>query len=298
MSSLIALTPKNLTVDKLIPLMDGFKRIQPSKTPLCIIKYGPPGSGKTSADALIKTLFHINLSKFTKIDKDTPLVALKSFRNGSINIIQTYEGVTYRDQKAQEEVQSLQNAYLEEKDADGFSITDKIPILFQRAFDYNFNILWETTCQSENSQKLMDRVFETIPKIYRIVVLFPVISFETAKQRVLDRAEGHLLESPPYYRPVPVRVLRKAIDNSHQYFMKEIIPRVLSGEIYHLFCYDNEIIQKKSNYKTIKNRNVAANRSLRHSDKRLAPNWLFGIKTGRRKIILNGRKRETIKTSH
>lgn len=294
-------TPKNLTIDKLIPLMDGYKRIQPSKTPLCIIKYGPPGSGKTSADKLIKRLFHINLSKFTHIDKDKPLVALKSFRNGSMKIIKTYEGVTYREQKAQEEVQSLQDAQLEEKDKDGFSISDKIPILFQRAFDYNFNILWETTCQSAQSQKLMDRVFESIPKIYRIIVLFPIISYETAKQRVIERAEAHLLESPPYYRPVPTRVLRRATDNSHQYFLKEIIPRLLSGEIHQLYSYDNETTQKSTNYKTIKNRNVVENRSLRYRDKRLAANWLFGLEKGRRKIILDGRpkavKAVTRKTS-
>lgn len=272
MQTIVAPTPQELTLDKVIPLMDGYKRIKANKIPLCIIKYGPPGSGKTSADAVIKKLLRINLSNFTKVDKDTPLTAIKSFRDESLRI---------RGEQSQDEaIVKMQQELLEQKDNDGLSINDKMPILLQRAFDYKLNVLWETTAQSPRSQKLLDRVFETIPSNYRIIVLFPIISIDTAKRRVLERAQAHLLNEPPYYRPVPVKQLLEATDNSHMYFMKEIVPRVLSGNIHQLYCYNNEKVPHASNFKTMRNRNVVAATS-----RRLAPDWTFGLDQRHRRII-------------
>lgn len=283
MQTIVAPTPQELTLDKVIPLMDGYKRIKANKIPLCIIKYGPPGSGKTSADAVIKKLLRINLSNFTKVDKDTPLTAIKSFRDESLRI----KG----EQSQDEAIVKMQQELLEQKDNDGLSINDKMPILLQRAFDYKLNVLWETTAQSPRSQKLLDRVFETIPSNYRIIVLFPIISIDTAKRRVLERAQAHLLNEPPYYRPVPVKQLLEATDNSHMYFMKEIVPRVLSGHIYQLYCYNNEKVQHASNFKTMRNRNVVAATS-----RRLAPDWTFGLDQRHRRIItrrpINKNKRQ------
>lgn len=272
MQTIVAPTPQELTLDKVIPLMDGYKRIKANKIPLCIIKYGPPGSGKTSADAVIKKLLRINLSNFTKVDKDTPLTAIKSFRDESLRI----KG----EQSEDDAIVKMQQELLEQKDNDGLSINDKMPILLQRAFDYKLNVLWETTAQSPRSQKLLDRVFETIPSNYRIIVLFPIISIDTAKRRVVERAHAHLLNEPPYYRPVPVKQLLEATDNSHMYFMKEIVPRVLSGHIYQLYCYNNEKVPHASNFKTMRNRNVVAATS-----KRLAADWTFGLDQRHRRII-------------
>lgn len=272
MPAIVAQTPQELTLDKVIPLMDSYKRIKANKIPLCIIKYGPPGSGKTSADAVIKKLLRINLSNFTKVDKDTPLTAIKSFRDESLRI----KG----EQSQDEEIVKMQQELLEQKDNDGLSINDKMPILLQRAFDYKLNVLWETTAQSPRSQKLLDRVFETIPSNYRIIVLFPIISIDTAKRRVVERAQAHLLNEPPYYRPVPVKQLIEATDNSHMYFMKEIVPRVLSGNIHQLYCYNNEKTPHASNFKTMRNRNVVATTS-----RRLAPDWTFGLDQRHRRII-------------
>jgi hypothetical protein len=282
--------PEDLTLEKLIPIVDDYHNIQPSKTPLCIIKYGPPGSGKTSADVLVEKLFNIDLSKFAKIDKDAPLTAIKSFRNGSMEIIKKYQGFRYKEQPVQKKVVKLQETILETKDKDGLTITEKIPIVLQRAFDYNLNILWETTCQSTGSQQLMDLAFKTIPKVYRIIVLFPIISFRTAKQRVITRAEKHLSETPPYYRPVPISQIKIAIQNSHAYFKKNIVPKVLDGSIYQVFCYNNENIEKSIDYETITNVAVKTN-TKRHSRKRIAPGWHFGLnKTHKRTIIKNARK--------
>lgn len=69
------------------------------------------------------------------------------------------------------------------------------------------------------------------------------------------------------------------------YFMKEIAPRVLSGDIYQLYCYNNEKTPHPKNYATVRNRNVAANRrgSRRH---RLVPDWEFGLDARHRRVIL------------
>jgi len=281
--AIIAQTPRELTLDKVIPLMDGYRKIKANTTPLCIIKYGPPGSGKTSADSIIKKLLLINLSNFTKVDKDTPLTAIKSFRDESLRIKQQQQQ-EQSQQQSDEAIAAMQKAHLEEKDNEGLSINDKMPILLQRAFDYRLNVLWETTAQSAQSQKLLDRVFETIPSNYRIIVLFPIISIDTAKKRVVKRAQAHLLNEPPYYRPVPVRQLIEATDNSHMYFMKEIVPRVLSGDIYQMYCYNNERLPQKTNYKTMRNRNVIA------PAKRLVPDWTFGLDKRYRRITRRANK--------
>lgn len=276
--------PENFTLDKFIALSDGPVVLKPSKTPLLIIKYGPPGSGKTSADNQVEKMFSVDLDNYAKVDKDTPLTSIKSFRDGSIKIIKHHDGLHYHH-RAQHRVQKLQNKTLKAKNKDGLSINEKVPIILQRAFDYNFNILWETTCQSQSSQDLMAAVFNTVPKIYRIVVIFPIVSLKTARQRVSQRAAAHLALQPPYYRPVPYDRLKQATRESRKYFMSHIMPKVLDGTIYQLFCYNNTTTQKEEDYDTITNKNVQ-DRKQKHKTRRLAPGWSFGInKSGKRATL-------------
>ena len=283
---ILAESAKDFTLELLFKIVDGYGYIKPHDIPLCIIKYGPPGSGKTSADARIENLFKIKLRNFAKIDKDSPLIAINDFRSGSIDIIKRYEGLAYQTQPAQKKVVGLQERILSEKNSDGLSIVDKIPIVLQRAFDHNLNILWETTCQSAGSQKLMDLAFKTIPKHYRIIVVFPIVSLKTAKQRVLERAEAHLSEEFPYYRPVPASQVKRATIQSHKYFKEHILPKVLDGSIYQLFCYNNEKSGDSNTYKVIKNTQIQGRRT-----RRIAPGWSFGLnKKGSRTIIKDGRK--------
>lgn len=263
-SSVVVDTPKEFTLDKFFLIVDNYKHIESTDTPLLIIKYGPPGSGKTSADSIIHTLFGVDLNNFAKVDKDTPLVAIKAFRTGSLEILNKFSGLRIRDQRIQKKVVDFQDTILKTKNKNGLSIVDKIPIVLQRAFDYNHNILWETTGQSKSSQDFLDLVFETTPKMYKIIVLFPIVSLQTQKQRVLSRAEGHLNEEPPYFRPVPVKQVKQARINSYDYFLNSIIPRVLNGGIDQLLCYSNE------NKKTRKT-----------SHKRIAPGWRFKTRNTR-----------------
>lgn len=279
--SAIVDTAANLTLDKLFSIEDEYRYIVPTATPLCIIKYGPPGSGKSSADEYIKNMFHINLTNFTKIDKDIPLISIRAFRTGSLDIRQRYEGIQVASQK----IQTLQDEILNEKNSEGLSINDKMPIALQRAFDYNLNVLWETTCQSARSQQLMETVFRAIPSVYRIVVLFPIVSFATSKKRVISRALSHLRENPPYFRPVPLDRLTVARAESIRYFTEHIMPRVLDGKIYQLFCYNNEGRPSSANYNKITNKNVNADKK-RSTVKRVAPGWRFGLDSKSKRITV------------
>lgn len=283
MSKILADSASDFTLEKLFKLVDGFGYIKSYSNPLLIIKYGPPGSGKTSADNRIEQLFNVRLGNFAKIDKDSPLVAIDDFRKGSLSIIKKYDGLAYKTQPVIKKVVALQNRILASKNKEGLSIIDKIPIALQRAFDYNLNVLWETTGQSSGSQALMDLVFNRIPKFYKIIIVFPIVSLQTAKKRVLQRAVEHLAEDPPYYRPVPVSQVKRATEMSHKYFKETIIPKVLDGTIYQLFCFDNELplsLQKQEVRSNIK----------RTTRKRVAPGWKFGLnKTGKRAILKDGR---------
>ena len=124
--------PENFTLDKFIALSDGPVVLKPSKTPLLIIKYGPPGSGKTSADNQVEKMFSVDLDNYAKVDKDTPLTSIKSFRDGSIKIIKHHDGLHYHH-RAQHRVQKLQNKTLKAKNKDGLSINEKVPIILQHA---------------------------------------------------------------------------------------------------------------------------------------------------------------------
>lgn len=260
----------NLTMDRLFQLEDEFKRLKPTKIPLCIIKYGPPGSGKSSADEYIKDMFHIDLDNFTKIDKDVPLIAIREFRKGSIDI---YKGVK---KGVAEAVQTFQDQILNEPNHEGLSINDKMPVALQRAFDLQFNVLWETTGQSARSQELMESVFRAIPKVYRIIVLYPIVSESTALARVRTRARSHLKEEPPYFRPVPVERVKAARVAGQRYFTERIVPLVLDGTIYQLFCYNNEGRPDSRNYTRIRPGAVAKTR------KRVARGWRFGLRKRKR----------------
>jgi len=132
----------------------------------------------------------------------------------------------------------------------------------------------------------MDLAFKTIPKHYRIIVVFPIVSLKTAKKRVIERAERHLSEVPPYYRPVPASQVKQATLQSHKYFKEHIVPKVLDGSIYQLFCYNNEKTSNSNTYRVIKNTQIQGRRT-----RRIAPGWAFGLnKNGLRSIIKNSRK--------
>ena len=285
MTAILAKSPLDFTIEKFLSLVDEQQYKAPNKTPLLIIKYGPPGSGKSSADKLISKIVGQDLLNFVHIDKDSPLITIAEFRTRSIEIIKKKQ-IPFVDQAVFKQVLTLQNEILSAKNKDGLSITDKIPIVLQRCFDYNLNIIWETTGQSTESQKLLDAVFNSVPQIYRILVVFPIISLKTAKKRVISRAFKHLEEDPPYFRPVPLNQLKKATIQSREYFTKKIIPRVLNGQIYQLLCYNNEIIPENGNYKVITDKNVTR----RRNKKRLLPSWKFTLdKKGKRVTIKNNR---------
>ena len=269
----------DLTLDRLFKLEDHKQHMKPTKIPLCIIKYGPPGSGKTSADAYVKKLVGVNLDNFINIDKDIPLTSIREFRTGSLLHVQ--KGVRYEE--GAEALQEFQDSILNEPNRDGLSINDKIPIAIQRAFDYHLNVLWETTAQSARSQALMEEVFRAIPSVYRIIVLFPIVSEETSLARVRSRAAGHLKERPPYFRPVPADRVKSARVESYRYFTEKIMPRVLDGSIYQLFCYNNEGRPHTDDYKIVMNRNIARRK---RTTKRVARGWRFGLNAkGHRRTI-------------
>jgi hypothetical protein len=269
----------NLTLNKLLQIEDQFKRILPTKHPLCIIKFGPPGSGKSSADSYIQKMFGIDLSNFTQIDKDNPLISIQEFREGSIAL---YEGV--RHSELDTAIQEFQDKILNEPNREGLSINDKMPIALQRAFDLQLNVLWETTAQSARSQNLMERVFTGIPAVYKIIILYPIVSEETSLARVKLRALSHLKQQPPYYRPVPADRVRVARVEAQRYFKESIIPRVLDGSIYQLFCYNNEEQPGLPPVTRIAPRDIARTR------RRVARGWRFEP--------TKRRQRQTAKATH
>lgn len=155
-----------LTVQEVIKIATGGKGIHPAKgAPYFVVKYGPPGSGKSSARVYdeIKKLGP-SLTSYVDINQDTLVESMNEYKRNHTH----YNRLRYH------------------KNRKGLSLYKKSSIVLKKAVEARANIIIEITGGREEDP------LEWIHKLikgtsYKLIVIMPMVPLETILTRLETR---------------------------------------------------------------------------------------------------------------
>jgi hypothetical protein len=145
---------------------------QKQKDPLLIVKYGPPGSGKSS-DIVYNEIKKIGrpMKSFVDINIDTYVEMIEDYRNALMK------------------GENLYGQTRTMKNKSGMSIYDKTKDILKRAIDQRSNVILEITGGYEVGKSgPLGWIYKMIDKTpYKIVVIYPKVSLQTIIKRLENR---------------------------------------------------------------------------------------------------------------
>ena len=179
-------------------------------TPYLIIKVGPPGSGKSSAQSNNVVLsLGVNPKEAVKMDIDIVNASFKSFRNQTYKIRKSYNNKPFNNNFFKSLSKTHTNhTRLKNKNTGKNMITHTMSI-FSRAIDGHKHIIFDTT--SPINFILKDFTNKLIKNNYKIVVIFHMSDIDTLEKRILKRGEN-LYHKEEYYRAFNMKKLPNVIN--------------------------------------------------------------------------------------
>jgi adenylate kinase family enzyme len=239
--SLSSNNPEGLTLNKSEAIFDmGVEKVAYDR-PLLIVLYGPPGSGKSSANKMIERLFNIPIQEFIHIEKDSLVTAIRSYRKKTMEMYNELPNKNSIPQNFYEEMNDYKKFVTQVKNTEGHDIEEKRILLLQKSLDLNYNIIFDTTCDSAKKRDLLlEDIFPSIPENYDIIVLYPVVPIEVLKKRVKNRTKQQLQENPPYYRATNPVKLVETERVAKEFFISSIVPLIFSKTVKQIYMYNNE----------------------------------------------------------
>lgn len=174
--------------------------------PNFIIKWGPPASGKTvSLSAVISSLGQ-NKNSYINFSVDDPVEASNYFKRESLRLANNYLTGTNKTENAivsklnkiiNKNVKPFANVYSRVRLAgnnNGRSFGNKLDIMLDDAIKARRNITFETTGSSRSVSNIPawpGWIFAKHPNlasIYNVILVFPLVPFETTWDRYRRRA--------------------------------------------------------------------------------------------------------------
>jgi hypothetical protein len=213
--------------------------------PIFLIKYGPPGSGKSSADKLIET-FGVPIDQYVNIALDDMVTSVRSYRRNTQKLYKRYtnEGKPFNTNF----YAGINTAFAKAKNtknALGLSIDEKRKLLFQKSIDLGKNIIFETTgSSSKPGVDYLAEFLDAVPPIYQVILIYPVVKADILQGRVRGRAEAQLRLPEPYFRIVNPDTVPVKVENSVRYFHEFLVRRLFDDSlriINKMFVYRNDV---------------------------------------------------------
>jgi len=223
------------------------------ETPLFIFKYGPPGSGKSTADSIIYQNFSLNSGDFIHLDIDALIESSRELRRGTVGA---------RSKFPQEKSINFSNKNLgtllaEVNDIRGkisnrifhnvsvgldWNLTEILKAILQVSIDKNYHIMFDAT-GSVSNHEYYKRIFNCLPIVYKIVIVYPILSQTSQKIRTFSRANRNFSkedEEKIYgrLRLDDARVL--STPQAKDFFERTIIPMMYAGLIHEIIMVNNE----------------------------------------------------------
>lgn len=174
--------------------------------PNFIIKWGPPASGKTQSLKGIISQLGAPLDSYINFSVDDPVEATTFFKNTSLRLADNYLKNVNKTENAivtklntiiNRNVAPFKKAYMNVRRAannEGKSFGNKLSDMLFEAIQQRRNITFETTGSSQslwNIPAWPTWIWTKVPNlssIYNVIVLFPLVPFETTWERYRRRA--------------------------------------------------------------------------------------------------------------
>ena len=163
-----------LTVSEVIRLATQGRGIRPSNNPLFVVKYGPPGSGKSS-ERIYKAIETLApLTSFVDINQDTLVESLVEYQKN----------------------QTQYNRLRYQKNKKGLSVYKKSSIVLKKAVEAHANIIVEITGgRDEGKEGPLGWIYKLLKGTsYKLIVVMPTVPLETSLKRLETRSRKRDVE--------------------------------------------------------------------------------------------------------
>jgi len=158
----------DMTVQEVIKIASHGRGIQSVKgIPLFVVKYGPPGSGKSSENVYtaIKKLGP-SMTSYIDMNQDTLVESMKSYQTNHTR----YNEVRYQKNKK------------------GMSLSEKSTIVLKKAIKARANIIIEITGGYEERKGPLSWIHTLLHDTsYKLIVIMPQVGIETILKRLEKR---------------------------------------------------------------------------------------------------------------
>ena len=163
-----------LTVSEVIRLATQGRGIHSSSDPLFVVKYGPPGSGKSS-ERIYKAIEKLApLTSFVDINQDTLVESLVEYQKNHTQ----YNRLRYQKNKK------------------GLSLYNKNTIVLKQAVKAHANIIVEMTGgRDEGPTGPLGWIYKLLKGTsYKLIVIMPTVPLETSLKRLETRSRTRDVE--------------------------------------------------------------------------------------------------------
>jgi len=253
----------DITYNEIMKIFTKEKEMKSRENPLLVILYGPPGSGKSSSKTAVYKTYGLSSDDFIHIDIDEPLESTRNLREETRVIRESYPYNTTNAinkagqlNKLTKEISKRRVVHMNGKvrwdgldtrsENDGlykWSIREKLHAAIQEALDRNWHIMLDMTGNRADEPGLeYQRLFTVLPEIYKVIVFYPFISYQTQKNRTFKRANEFMTKNPPYYGRSRTNEKRVEGDmKTREFFETTLLPMFFAGLIYKINIFNNEL---------------------------------------------------------
>jgi len=239
----------NVSSEQINCLTTGGKTIESlpeETTPIAVIKYGPPGSGKGSPVVTnqIEAL-GVPIDNYVNINVDDIVEHVKKYRKNTVTLRNRKNKGLISNGNMYTQLATTYFATRTVKNASHKSIDDKLNTILLNAIGGHKDIIFETTGSRYNGAHPFKWLLDMLHAKggYTIVVIYPILATETLIQRVISRAEKQYAEaneSKRMYRAVDPASIPKSVENSQRNFKEFIIPDLFEKSIHRVIGIRND----------------------------------------------------------
>jgi hypothetical protein len=308
----------DITYAEAMRILTKGNQMRSRENPLIILKYGPPGSGKSSSDPIIYNMFGLSEEDFIHIDFDEVLESSKELRHQTAEVRRSEPEPTSNNLNKAGKLKSVISRFVDvrSKHTTGvksqsepsaykthneglhnWGLLSKVHAVLQESLDRNYHIMYDITGVGYTDEsKYYQRLLLSIPKVYRIVIVYPYISRSIQQERAFARANGFMQQEFPMYGRITGKETRKSVDQSSRDFFKNtLMPMFFSGMIYKILMYDNQE-RMAPNFNEVVDINFASVPENRHNPLRVSP--LFPVEVDNTGILKAIEVEESSRRNH
>lgn len=213
-----------------------------SETPYAIIKYGPTGSGKGSANVQKEiAMLGVPLDDYAVFEIDSLVESAKEYRNRTLSIRNKRRKSMNGTYSNKNMFKNLGNAYANTRKY----LSKKMISNLDLAIQGKKNFIFETTGQFFSGKSpfawLLDKIKELGKGAYKVVLIYPLVSPGELAKRVTSRAEQQATKAnKPFYRAIDVDTLEPGTLYAKENLSHFILPEIYVKNIHKVVILWNE----------------------------------------------------------